>query len=100
MSYEMMVGLAVTDRAAYAEYRRHMQPILAEIAEGGFRYDFEVATTLVSVAGHEINRVFLLYASSREAWDRVAQDPRYLAIRARFFEPAVAGVTILMEASR
>ena len=57
MSFEMIVGLFVTDQEKYAQYRAEMTPLL-EAAGGGFRYDFEVSRTLKAEAGGEINRLF------------------------------------------
>jgi len=38
MSFEMMVGLNVTDEACYAKYREEITPILESFG-GGFRYE-------------------------------------------------------------
>jgi uncharacterized protein (DUF1330 family) len=96
MSYELLVGLQVDDSELYAQYRAAIRPLLDE-AGGEFRYDFEVARTLVKNAEHEINRVFVLRFPDAEAKERFFADPRYRAIRARLFEKAVGGTTIIAE---
>ena len=97
MAFEMTVGLLVNDQGAYARYRSEIAPLL-ERAGGAFRYDFEIARTLKSEAAHDINRVFVLQFPSRQSKERFFVDPAYLEIRARLFEKAVRGNTILAEA--
>ena len=94
MPYEMTVGLLVADQEMYARYRAEMTPLL-EAAGGRFRYDFEISRTLKSEAAHDMNRLFLIQFPDLAAKERFFQDPRYLEIRARLFDPAVAGATIL-----
>jgi len=96
MSYQMTVGLLVTDQEKYAQYRAEMTPLL-EAAGGGFRYDFEVARTLKGEAGHDVNRLFVIQFPDRAARERFFADPRYLEIRARLFEKAVGATTIIAE---
>jgi uncharacterized protein (DUF1330 family) len=93
MTYETMVGLTVTDDALYTQYREAMAPLLAAHG-GGFRYDFTIAKVLKSASEHPINRVFAIYFASREAKDRFFADPRYLAVKKKFFEASVGGTTI------
>ncbi len=93
MTYEMMVGLSVTDDELYRQYRDAMAPLLARHG-GGFRYDFTIATVLRSASEHPINRVFAIYFGSKTAMDHFFADPDYLTIKARFFARSVAGTTI------
>ncbi len=96
MAFEMMVGLLVADPEKYAQYRAEIAPLL-EAAGSAFRYDFEVARTLKSQADHDINRVFVLRFPDRTAKERFFGDARYVEIRARFFEKAVRGMSIVAE---
>jgi uncharacterized protein (DUF1330 family) len=83
MAHEMLVGLKVTDDAAYARYRAAITPILHRFG-GGFRYDFKVAEVVHTAAQAPINRVFTIRFA-----DRASKDA--------FFEGAVAATTILAE---
>lgn len=93
MSYEMVVGLTVVDEALYQQYRDAMAPMLA-VHDGGFRHDFSVAKVLKSESDHPINRVFAIYFGSRAQKEAFFANPDYLAIKARYFQQAVAGTTI------
>jgi len=93
MTHELMVGLTVTDDATYQQYRLAMAPLLAAHG-GGFRYDFTIAKVLQSASDHPINRVFAIYFGSVAQKDAFFAHPDYLAIRARFFQPAVTGTTV------
>lgn len=95
----MLVGLTVTDDAAYAQYRAAMTPLL-HAHGGGFRYDFRIAEVLQSAADHAINRVFAIHFPSRPQKDAFFANSEYQAIRARFFEPAVGGRTVIAEYER
>jgi len=96
MPYEVTYGLLVSDQETYARYRKEMAPML-EDAGGRFRYDFEVARTLKSEAGGELNRVFVIQFPDRKAWNGFLADPRYAVVRARYFEPSVARMVKLSE---
>ena len=96
MPFEMTVGLFVADHEKYAAYRAEMAPLL-EAAGGRFRYDFEVARTLKSEAGHDINRLFVLQFPDRVGKERFFADPQYVEIRARLFAEAVEGTAIIAE---
>jgi uncharacterized protein (DUF1330 family) len=96
MFYEMTVGLFVLDGERYAQYRAEIAPLL-KAAGGRFRYDFEVAQTLKSEAGHEINRLFVLQFPDRARKERFFTDSLYAEIRARLFEKAVNGMAIIAE---
>lgn len=93
MTYEMMVGLTVTDDALYQQYREAMAPLLAAHG-GGFRYDFTIQKVLKSLSEHPINRVFAIYFGSKAQMDTFFAHPDYQAIKARFFQRSVAGTTI------
>jgi uncharacterized protein (DUF1330 family) len=96
MPFEMTVGLFVADQDKYAQYRSEMTPLL--LAAGGkFRYDFEVARTLKSDAGHDINRLFVLHFPDRAVKESFFADPRYVEIRGRLFNKAVEGASIIAE---
>lgn len=96
MAFETIVGLWVADQGQYARYRAEIAPLL-EAAGGGFRYDFEVARTLKSEAGQDINRLFVLRFPDRAGKEQFFADPRYREIRARLFEKAVTGVVQIGE---
>ena len=88
MSYEMTVGLLVVDQGTYAQYRKEIRPLLEE-AGGAFRYDFDVARTLRSEDGADINRAFVLQFPSQSNKERFFADPRYVEIKHRLFDPSV-----------
>jgi uncharacterized protein (DUF1330 family) len=94
----MTVGLLVIDHQKYAQYRAEIAPLL-EKAGGRFLYDFEVWRTLRSEAPHEINRVFVLRFPDRAQKEQFFSNAQYAEIRARLFEQAVDGATILAETS-
>jgi uncharacterized protein (DUF1330 family) len=90
--YVQIFGLEVTDDDAYADYRRHMSPLLA--AHGGaFEYDFVVARVLKQPEPRAINRLFSIVFADEASSRRFFADPAYLAVRARHFEGAVRTVT-------
>jgi len=94
--YEMTVGLLVGNHEQYAQYRAEITPLL-QAAGGRFRYDFEVARTLKREAEHDINRLFLLQFPDRAGKERFFGDAQYREIRARLYEKAVKGTTIIAE---
>jgi uncharacterized protein (DUF1330 family) len=96
MFFEMTVGLFVVDHEKYAQYRAEIAPLL-EAAGGRFRYDFEVARTLKSETGDEINRLFLIQFPDRAIKKRFFTDSQYLEIRARLFDKAVDRMAIIAE---
>jgi uncharacterized protein (DUF1330 family) len=96
MAFEMMVGLLVTDHEKYAAYRVAIAPLMEGVG-GRFRYDFEVARTLKSEAGHEINRVFVIHFPDRGSKENFFGDSRYEEIHTRLFDAAVKGTAILAE---
>ncbi len=93
---ETLMGLDVADNDGYQAYRDAMLPLLERIG-GRFRYDFTIAKTLRSSAGHEINRVFIIYFPNRQARDRFFDDETYREIRGRLFETSVRDTTIIGE---
>lgn len=94
MAVERLVGLHVTDEDGYGAYREHMLPLLT--AHGGtFGYDFRVAEVLRSEVDHPINRVFTIRFPDSAALEAFFAHPDYLAVRARWYEPAVAAGTEL-----
>ena len=91
---ERLMGLDVADNNGYQAYRNAMSPLL-ERSGGGFRYDFTIAKTLSNSAGHEINRVFIIYFPNRQAQDRFFDDEAYREIRGRLFETSVRDATTI-----
>ncbi len=86
---EILVGLLVTDEAAYATYRAHMTPLLT--ARGGsFGVDVRVAEVLQSPGSERFNRLFTIRFPSRDEHDAFFADPEYLEVRKRYFDPSVA----------
>lgn len=98
MSLENLVGLCVIDNHAYGEYRRLMTPLLERLG-GGFRYDFVVTQTL-RPSGSAINRVFVIHFPDAAAKAAFFSDPEYLAIKERYFAPAVLERKLLAEYER
>lgn len=99
--FTQLIGLMVEDPARYAEYRAGMTPLLHGHG-GAFGIDLDVARVLKlpvdgAPNGGEFNRVFSIGFPSREARERFFADPAYLAVRARWFEPAVSRVFVLAE---
>ena len=92
----MLVGLNVTDDKKYAEYRRLMMPLL-EQRGGGVRFDFTVSRVLSPAAAKNINRVFVIFFSSRKQKEELFSDADYLAIKEQFFKSSVEEITILSE---
>ena len=99
MPFEVMVGLHVTDRDAYQEYRRGMLPIL-ESYGGGFRYDFVVSEVLKADVSHPINRVFAIFFPDRVTHDRFYADPAYLGVRNNYHSRSVAARVVIAEYER
>ena len=99
MTVENLVGLHVTDDAAYQKYREGMLPILAKYG-GSFRYDFRVGETLHAETPEPINRLFVICFPDQKAKEEFFSNTEYLAVRKQFFEPAVAAVTILADYER
>lgn len=94
MSYEILVGLKVTNDEIYQAYRDAMAPILAQYG-GHFCYDFKVAEVLKAEQGEEINRVFTLNFPNEEKQNHFFSDEGYLSVKAKYFDQSVAAVHIL-----
>ena len=97
--FEITVGLLVVDHEKYAQYRAAIAPLL-DAAGGRFRYDVEVARTLRSEAGHDVNRLFVIQFPDRSTKERFFADSQYLAIRRRLFEPSVERSVVIAEYER
>lgn len=91
--HEILVGLRVTDDAAYDTYRAGMRPILETFA-GSFRRDFRVSESLAG-GDPAVNRVFILSFPSADAKERFFADPAYKAVRAAHFDRSVAHSDII-----
>lgn len=89
--HEVLVGLHVTDDAAYTRYRAGMTPLLAARG-GGFAVDVHVREQLAPTLHPAINRLFVIHFPDVAAKQAFFADPAYLAVRAEHFEPAVAAV--------
>lgn len=94
--YEILVALHVDDPAVYTQYRAAIRPLL-EAAGASFRYDFEVARTLLNGSPHPVNRVFVLRFPDQASKERFFADPHYRAIRSNLFDQAVSGTTHIGE---
>jgi uncharacterized protein (DUF1330 family) len=99
MAFEFLVGLQVSDDAAYDRYRAAMKPILERFG-GGFRYDFRVAEVLRSETEAPINRVFTIHFRDEAASEAFFSDPEYLVVRDEHFAPSVAATTIISRYAR
>ena len=94
MSYEILVGLNVSDELMYENYRAAMKPILSEY-EGRFCYDFKVSDTLISEQDGEINRVFIINFSCQNKMQSFFANPEYLIIKEKYFVASVDNMTII-----
>ncbi len=91
-SYDIVIGLHVTDQEGYRRYRAGMTPLL-EAAGGRFRYDFTIDEVLQAESGKPINRLFVISFPSQAAREAFFADPRYQAVRTEHFVPAVGAIT-------
>ena len=94
MSYEMLVGLNVTNDKMYQEYRTAMKPILIQF-DGGFKCDFKVSETLLPSENKDINRVFIIYFKNEKAMESFFTHPDYLKIKEKYFSNSVSSPVIL-----
>jgi uncharacterized protein (DUF1330 family) len=99
MSYEMLVGLNITDSQVYSNYRAAMTPILLRYG-GSFRYDFTVAETLKQEATHPINRVFIITFTNEDHKTSFFADPEYQVVKKQFFDQSVVESTIIARYER
>ncbi len=74
-------------------------PVLVECGSG-FGYDFRISEVLKSQTDEEINRVFTIYFPDKEARQQFFAAESYKAIKAEFFESAVASTTLIAEYNR
>jgi uncharacterized protein (DUF1330 family) len=88
---DILIGLHVTDQERYAEYRKHMSPLL-EAHGGQFVVDVLVAEVLRAPGSTPINRLFTIRFPSQAQHDAFFADPDYVAVRAQYFEPSVGAV--------
>jgi uncharacterized protein (DUF1330 family) len=88
---EILIGLQVTDQGQYAEYRKHMSPLL-EAHGGRFVVDVHVAEVLLAPEAKPFNRLFTLRFPSQAQHDAFFANPDYLAVRERHWVPSVAAV--------
>lgn len=96
MSYQMLVGLFITDEKLYSEYRAAMKPILTSFG-GNFGYDLRVAEMLKSETADPINRVFTISFVDRTSKDQFFSDPDYLKVKGKYFEPSVSHATLMAD---
>jgi uncharacterized protein (DUF1330 family) len=99
MAYELLVAMHVVDEEIYGRYRAAMTPILEGLG-GGFRCDFVVSAALKSAASHPVNRVFAIFFPDKKAKEAFYANPDYVRIKKLYWEPSVAGRTILAEYER
>ncbi|KZN51547.1 DUF1330 domain-containing protein [Pseudoalteromonas luteoviolacea] len=91
---EMLVGLYVKSDELYLEYRKAMTPILRRIG-GDFGYDFVVGEVLKKETNNDINRVFTIHFPNKETMDTFFINEEYLAIKEKYYKPAVEHTTII-----
>lgn len=94
MTYERIMGIEVTDNDEYQRYREGMMPILKSYG-GSFGFDFKVAEVLLSKSPEVINRVFTIEFPSKERMDEFFSDPKYIAVKDRYFVTSVKSKTII-----
>lgn len=94
MAFERVMGLEVIDEVIYQQYREHMTPILHSFG-GSFGYDFKVSDVLKSKTEDKINRVFTIDFPSKAAMDEFFNDPKYLAVKDKYFNSSVGSVTTI-----
>ena len=94
MSLEILVGLNVTDDAAYSTYRAGMTPILV-LYRGSFGYDFKVSEVLKSESEVLINRVFTIQFPDESAMSSFFADSTYLEVKAAHFDRSVSDTVII-----
>jgi uncharacterized protein (DUF1330 family) len=90
--FEILVGLQVTNDAAYAQYRTHMLPLL-QAHGGAFGVDVRVSEVLKSPESKPINRLFTIRFPSVEQHDAFFANSEYKAVRALYLEPSVAATS-------
>lgn len=96
MSYEMLVGLEVSDDQSYSNYRAAMMPLL-EKYNGKFRYDFAIADVLKQESPNPINRVFVIAFPDQQSKEHFFSDVDYVLVKKKYFEGAVKARTVISE---
>lgn len=86
--HEILVGMCVSDEAAYQRYRDEMVPIL-EAMGGYFRYDMRMSELLKGEAEDPFNRVFILSFPDEQTKERFFGDSTYKRIKEQYFVGAV-----------
>lgn len=94
MSFEILVGIEVTDNKTYNEYREAMKPILLSY-EGKFCYDFVVSEVLTSQTEGDINRVFTLNFPQKKDMEGFFSNKEYLEVKSKFFDKSVGNTQII-----
>ena len=96
MPIDTLMAMRITDDDSYTSYRKEMTPLL-KACGGRFVHDFRIAETLKTDADHRIDRVFVIRFPDLETRHAFFENPEYVAIRKRFFEPAVEAFTRLAQ---
>jgi len=96
MSYELLVGLQVTDTKQYQAYREAMMPLLAQYG-GGFRYDFSIDKTIRSASENVMNRVFTIHFKDKQSMQDFFVNEEYLKVKQKYYLGAVEATTIISE---
>jgi uncharacterized protein (DUF1330 family) len=99
MTYEMIVGVHVTDDSLYTKYREAMTPLLIQHG-GGFRYDFKISDVLKSENDAPINRLFAIYFKDKEQKEKFFSNTAYLEIKSKLFVTSVDSTTRISEYAR
>jgi uncharacterized protein (DUF1330 family) len=84
----LVIGLEIRDEASYRQYRAEMTPILKRHG-GDFAYDFVVSQVLRQEAPGAVNRVFAVHFPDAETAGRFFGNEEYVAVRGKYFDPAV-----------
>lgn len=87
----LLIALEVTDEAGYSSYRAGMRPILTEYG-GRFGIDVRISEVLEGPVGPGANRLFTIEFPTATAREAFFADDRYRAVRARWFDAAVARI--------
>ncbi|MCM2681254.1 DUF1330 domain-containing protein [Echinimonas agarilytica] len=92
MAFERIVGLFVTDKTEYQNYRKGMLPILERYG-GQFTFDFEVSAVLKSPSNLPVNRLFTLQFPNESLMNDFFADEAYQSVREQYFEHSVSDIT-------
>jgi len=90
----ILVGIQVDDPSGYTTYREQMTPLLIEHG-GAFGVDVRVAEVLKPGDSGGFNRLFTICFPSAARRDAFFADPRYVAVRAKWFEPSTSNTALL-----